>query len=99
MARSLARFYGHFAAALGTFILLVLPVAHRLPVPGWAYLYVLPILAVGYAAFRTASMTEPTIEQLYREIHRREALAQQAARGEAAPQSGSAREPATGTAR
>jgi hypothetical protein len=77
MIRTLAGFYGRFAAALGTCVLLVLPVAHWVPVPGWAYLYVLPVLAVAYAVFRTASMRPPTLEQLYLEIRRREALARQ----------------------
>ena len=84
MIRALARFYGRFAAALGTCILLVLPVAHWLQVPGWAYLYVLPVLAVAYAVFRTASVTPPTLEQLYLEIARREALARHAAQAESA---------------
>src|ERR1039457_80938 len=56
MVRTLARLYGHFAAALGTCILLVLPVAHRLQVPGWAYLYAFPVLAVAYAVFHTLSL-------------------------------------------
>lgn len=77
MIGTLARLYGHFAAALGTCILLVLPVAHRVPVPGWAYLYVVPVLAVAYAVFRTASHKAPTLEQLYLEIARREAAAKQ----------------------
>jgi hypothetical protein len=84
MARILARLYGHFAAALGSFILLLLPVAHWLPVPGWAYLYALPVLAVAYAMFRTASQSPPTLEELYLEIGRREKLARQKSEDEAA---------------
>ena len=79
---TLARLYGHFAAALGTCILLVLPVAHWVQVPGWAYLYALPVVAVAYAVFRTASHSPPTLEQLYLEIARREALAKQKAMNE-----------------
>jgi hypothetical protein len=81
--RSLAKLYGHFAAALGTGILLVLPLAHWVRVPGWAYLYALPVLAVAFAVFRTASHTAPTLEQLYLEIARREAFAKQKAMDEA----------------
>jgi hypothetical protein len=77
MIRTLAGLYGRFAAALGTCILLVLPVAHWVPVPGWAYLYALPVLAVAYAVFRTAAMRPPTLEKLYLEIRRREALMRQ----------------------
>jgi hypothetical protein len=82
MIRTLARLYGHFAAALGTCILLVLPVAHLVRVPGWAYLYCLPVLAVAYAVFRTASHSSPTLEQLYLEIAKRERLAKQKAMDE-----------------
>jgi hypothetical protein len=56
-------------------MLIVLPVAHLVQVPGWAYLYALPILAVAYAVFRTASHSAPSLEKLYLEIARREALA------------------------
>ena len=78
------KLYGHFAAALGTCILLVLPVAHWLRVPGWAYLYALPVLAVAYAVFRTASHRPPTLEELYLEIARRESIAQQKVEDETA---------------
>ena len=84
MARVLAKLYGQFAAALGTCMLLLLPVAHWLPVPGWAYLYTLPVLAVAYAVFRTASQRAPTLEELYLEIRRREKLARQKSEDEAA---------------
>ncbi len=79
MIRGLVRLYGYFAAALGTCILVVLPVAHWVRIPGWAYLYVLPVLAVAYAVFRAASHSGPTLEQLYLEIARREQLAKQKA--------------------
>ncbi len=80
--QALARLYGHFVAALGTCILLVLPVAHWVQIPGWAYLYALPVLAVAYAVFRTASHSGPTLEELYLEIARREAIAKQKAMNE-----------------
>jgi hypothetical protein len=84
MIHTLARLYGHFAAALGTCVLLVLPVAHWVQVPGWAYLYAFPVLAVAYAVFRTASHSGPTLEQLYLEIARRESAARQKAMDETA---------------
>jgi hypothetical protein len=78
-ARTLAKVYGHFAAALGTCMLVILPVAHLVRIPGWAYLYALPILAVAYAVLKTASESPPTLEQLYLEIARREELARRKA--------------------
>jgi hypothetical protein len=80
--RVLASLYGRFAAALGTCVLLVLPVAHLVRVPGWAYVYAVPVLAVAYAVFRTASEKPPTLEQLHLEIRRREALARDRATAE-----------------
>jgi hypothetical protein len=97
MARTVVRLYGHFAAALGTCVLLILPVAHRVQIPGWAYLYALPVLAVAYAVFRTASQSPPTLEQLYLEIARREALARQNAAQETARRH-AARKSTSGTA-
>ncbi len=80
--RILASLYGRFAAALGTLVLLVLPVAPWVRVPGWAYVYALPVLAVAYAVFRTAAERPPTLEQLHLEIRRREALARDRATAE-----------------
>jgi hypothetical protein len=82
MGHLLVKFYGRFAAALGTCVLLVLPVAHWVRVPGWAYLYALPVISVAFAVFRTASESPPTLEQLYLEIRRREALARSSATDE-----------------
>jgi hypothetical protein len=82
--RILTSLYGRFAAALGTLVLVVLPVAPWVPVPGWAYLYALPVLAVTYAVFRTASEKPPTLEQLHLEVRRREALARDRATAESA---------------
>ena len=81
---ALAVLYGRFAAALGTLVLVTLPVAHLLPVPGWAYLYALPVLAVAYAVFRTASYRPPTLEELYLEVGKRESRNRQQAEDEAA---------------
>jgi hypothetical protein len=80
MLRKLRTFYGHFAAAYGTCFAVTLLLAPVLPlagpglapVVGWVILYGFPIVAVGYATFRAASAREPTIEELYHEIARRE---------------------------
>jgi hypothetical protein len=80
--RILVSLYGQFAAALGTLVLLVLPLAPWVRVPGWAYVYVLPVVAVAYSVFRTASEKPPTLEQLHLEIRRREAAARERAMAE-----------------
>ncbi len=81
MVRALVRFYGRFAAGLGTGVLVAVPFAHLIRLPGWAYLIGLPFVAAGYAAFRAATEPEPTLESLYAEVARREALLRPAATG------------------
>jgi len=83
MVRALARFYGRFAAGLGTSVLVALPLAHLGRAPGWAYLIVLPVVSAAYATIRTATEPEPTLDRLYAEIARREGLVRAAESGRA----------------
>jgi hypothetical protein len=62
--RPLAGIYRDFATSVGTCVLVILPTAHWLPLPGWSYLYVVPVVAVGYAVMRATSTGQPVIGQL-----------------------------------